>query len=129
MINILGDPRGGLAVFCQAAGSSPLHQRHHTVKLELAAVINSARGVYIEAGASDAVERKAVSLHGIGITMIVQPGSDEYIAPSLNDDEELIQAGLSSARILLVSNGGSEGHPKLAWQSITARRASLSFPQ
>jgi N-acylglucosamine-6-phosphate 2-epimerase len=93
VIDILEDLRGGLAVSCQAAEGSPPHQTHNIIALALAAVMGGAKAVRIEGTANVAAVREAVSVPVIGITKIVQRGSDVYITPSLKDVRELCNAG------------------------------------
>jgi N-acylglucosamine-6-phosphate 2-epimerase len=93
MIHILEDLRGGLAVSCQAAEDSPLHQTHHIVAFAQAAVMGGAKAVRIEGIDNVAAVRQAVSAPVIGITKIAQSGSDVYITPNVSDVRELWNAG------------------------------------
>ncbi|WFR99571.1 N-acetylmannosamine-6-phosphate 2-epimerase [Rhizobium tumorigenes] len=93
MIDILGDLRGGLAVSCQAAEDSRLHQTHHIVAFARAAIMDGAKDVRIAGIADFADVCGSVTVPVIGITKIAQAATDVYITPSLSDVRKLCEAG------------------------------------
>lgn len=90
---------GGLIVSCQAPEGEPLHGPHFMAEMARAAWLGGAVGIRANSGADIRAIREAVPLPVIGIVKRHYPDSPVFIAPTVAEAEEAVQAGADAVAL------------------------------
>ncbi|MBT2289710.1 N-acetylmannosamine-6-phosphate 2-epimerase [Paenibacillus albidus] len=83
----------GLIVSCQALPGEPLHGADIMARMAAAAEEGGAVGIRANGAADARAIKQAVALPVIGIVKRDYPGSEVYITPTLQEIDELLEAG------------------------------------
>ncbi|MCL6632153.1 MAG: N-acetylmannosamine-6-phosphate 2-epimerase [Alicyclobacillus herbarius] len=91
--SILQKIHGGLIVSCQALENEPLYGADIMARMAVAAERGGAVGIRANGGSDIREIKRTTHLPVIGLCKRWIPGSEVYITPTLEDVEEVLQAG------------------------------------
>lgn len=90
---ILEQIKGGLIVSCQALSTEPLYDSYIMAKMAYAAMLGGAVGIRANTIVDIKAIKKIVDLPVIGIIKAVYEDSDVYISPTIDEIDQLVEAG------------------------------------
>ena len=93
MTNLIEQLRGSVIVSCQARPGEPFDAPHFIAEFAKSAKIAGAKGLRINKGENIRAVKQAVDLPVIGIRKREVEGHSVFITPSLEDVQEVIDAG------------------------------------
>lgn len=90
---ILEQIKGGLIVSCQALSTEPLYDSYIMAKMAYAAMLGGAVGIRANTIVDIKAIKEMVDLPVIGIIKAVYEDSDVYISPTIDEIDQLVEAG------------------------------------